>query len=213
MQKEFDNQFVLNQLRHINMIVINCTTPANYFHALRRQIALPFRKPLIVMSPKSLLRHPDARSSFDDMLEDTEFQRIIPEKGIAAENSENTSRLVLCSGKVYYDLLKERAALGLEKDVAITRVEQLSPFPWDLITEEIKKYPNATLVWSQEEHKNQGAYTYFEAHFLTLLQHLKQEHRDIQYAGRPVSATTATGSKFIFKKEYQRHMNETFGLV
>lgn len=157
------------------MIVINCSTPANYFHALRRQIALPFRKPLIVMSPKSLLRHPDAKSSFDDMLEGTEFQRVIPERGLAAENPESTPNLVFCSGKVYYELLKERAARGLEKEYAITRVEQLSPFPWDLITEEIKKYPNANLIWSQEEHKNQGGWSYFDAHVLTILEHLGQD--------------------------------------
>lgn len=162
------------------MIVINCSTPANYFHALRRQITLPFRKPLIVMSPKALLRHPEARSSFDDMIEGTEFQRVISEKGPAAENPERTPTLVFCTGKVYYELLKERATRNLEKDVAITRLEQLCPFPWDLVTEEIKKYPNAKLIWSQEEHKNQGGWSFFDPHVLTILEHLGQESRHLQ---------------------------------
>src|SRR5688572_26446227 len=110
------------------MIVVDCTTPANYFHALRRQIAMPFRKPLIVFSPKSLLRHPDAKSSFDDMVEGTSFQRIIPDNGPAAQDPSSVKRLVLCTGKVYYELAKERASRGLDSSVAITRVEQLSPF-------------------------------------------------------------------------------------
>ncbi|XP_074595074.1 oxoglutarate dehydrogenase Nc73EF isoform X2 [Brevipalpus obovatus] len=209
--KEFGEDFVNKQLHDINMIVINCSTPANYFHALRRQITLPFRKPLIVMSPKALLRHPDARSSFDDMIEGTEFQRVISEKGPAAENSERTPTLVFCTGKVYYELLKERATRNLEKDVAITRLEQLCPFPWDLVTEEIKKYPNAKLIWSQEEHKNQGGWSFFDPHVLTILEHLGEEHRHLHYAGRPVSATTATGNKFIHKKEHLSHMEQTFG--
>lgn len=119
-------EFAVRQLHDINWIVANCSTPANYFHILRRQIALPFRKPLIMMTPKSLLRHPEAKSSFDLMLEDTEFLRVIPEEGPATNNASNVKRLVFCSGKVYYDLKKARAEKTLDDQVAIARVEQVN---------------------------------------------------------------------------------------
>ncbi|XP_015787253.1 2-oxoglutarate dehydrogenase, mitochondrial [Tetranychus urticae] len=205
-----DVDFVNRQLHDLNMIVVNCSTPANIFHALRRQISLPFRKPLIVFSPKSLLRHPDARSSFDEMVEGTEFRRIIPDSGPVSENPDSAKALVFCTGKVYYELMKERTSRGLDKDVAITRVEQLCPFPWDLMSEEISKYPNARIIWSQEEHKNQGFWPHMEPHIHTVLKHLGQQNRELRYAGRPVSATTATGSKFIHKKEWLNHMEQTF---
>lgn len=118
-------EFAVRQLHDINWIVANCTTPANLFHILRRQIALPFRKPLILMTPKSLLRHPEARSSFDLMLEGTEFLRIIPEEGVAAENPNKVKRLLFCSGKVYYDLKKGRADKKMDDSVAIARIEQV----------------------------------------------------------------------------------------
>lgn len=120
------DEFSIRQLHDINWIVANVTTPANLFHILRRQIALPFRKPLIIMSPKSLLRHPEARSSFDEMIVGTEFQRIIPDNGPANENPENVKKLVFCTGKVYYDFLKARREAGLEKDIVLSRVEQVS---------------------------------------------------------------------------------------
>ncbi|XP_074102446.1 oxoglutarate dehydrogenase Nc73EF isoform X1 [Cotesia typhae] len=162
-------EFAVRQLHDINWIVVNCSTPANYFHVLRRQIALPFRKPLIIMTPKSLLRHPEARSSFDVMTEDTQFLRVIPEDGPAAKNSSNVKRVLFCSGKVYYDLKKARTERGLDDKVAITRVEQISPFPYDLVKQEAAKYPNAELIWSQEEAKNQGSWTYVQPRFSTAL--------------------------------------------
>ncbi|XP_054013986.1 2-oxoglutarate dehydrogenase complex component E1 isoform X2 [Hylaeus anthracinus] len=162
-------EFAVRQLHDINWIVANCSTPANYFHILRRQIALPFRKPLILMTPKSLLRHPEAKSSFDLMKEDTEFLRVIPEEGKAAQNPSNVKRVVFCSGKVFYDLKKARTEKQLEDKVAIARVEQISPFPYDLVKKEATKYPNAELVWAQEEAKNQGAWTYVQPRFHTAL--------------------------------------------
>jgi 2-oxoglutarate dehydrogenase E1 component len=116
---------VIQQLHETNWIVCNATTPANLFHMLRRQIALPFRKPLIVMTPKSLLRHPEARSSFDEMAEGTEFKRLIPDTSIASEQPEKVKRLLFCTGKVYYDLAKERHQREREHDIAIARVEQV----------------------------------------------------------------------------------------
>ncbi|CAH1183427.1 unnamed protein product [Phaedon cochleariae] len=163
------DDFAVRQLHDINWIVANCTTPANVFHILRRQIALPFRKPLILMTPKSLLRHPEARSSFDDMIDGTEFQRIIPDGGPASQNPQGVQKLLFCSGKVYYDILKEIRDKGLESKIALTRVEQLTPFPMDLIKKECAKYPNANISWLQEEHKNQGPWTYVQPRFETLL--------------------------------------------
>ncbi|PNF19902.1 2-oxoglutarate dehydrogenase, mitochondrial [Cryptotermes secundus] len=190
-------EFAVRQLHDINWIVANCSTPANYFHILRRQIALPFRKPLILMTPKSLLRHPEARSSFDLMTENTEFLRVIPEEGAATENPSGVKKLLFCSGKVYYDLKKARNEKKLEKDIAIARVEQISPFPYDLVKKECAKYPNAALCWAQEEAKNQGSWTYVQPRFNTTL----NGSRDVSYAGRPTAASPATGSKMQHLRE------------
>ncbi|XP_057325102.1 2-oxoglutarate dehydrogenase complex component E1 isoform X5 [Microplitis mediator] len=201
-------EFAVRQLHDINWIVVNCSTPANYFHVLRRQIALPFRKPLIIMTPKSLLRHPEARSSFDVMTEDTHFLRIIPEDGAAAKNPSSVKRVLFCSGKVFYDLKKARSERGLDDKVAITRVEQISPFPYDLVKQEAAKYPNAELVWAQEEAKNQGAWTYVQPRFSTAL----NDTRDISYVGRATAASPATGSKMQHLKELKQLFDDSFNL-
>ncbi|XP_050423126.1 2-oxoglutarate dehydrogenase complex component E1 isoform X5 [Adelges cooleyi] len=202
------DEFAVRQLHDINWIVANCSTPANYFHILRRQIALPFRKPLILMTPKSLLRHPEAKSSFDEMNEDTEFQRLIPEKGAASDNASNVKRVIFCSGKVYYDLTKAREERNLVDTVAIARVEQISPFPFDLIKKECAKYPNADIVWSQEEHKNQGPWLYVQPRFHTLL----NDSKSVSYAGRPTSASPATGSKMQHLKELAALLDTSFAV-
>ncbi|XP_050423123.1 2-oxoglutarate dehydrogenase complex component E1 isoform X2 [Adelges cooleyi] len=242
------DEFAVRQLHDINWIVANCSTPANYFHILRRQIALPFRKPLILMTPKSLLRHPEAKSSFDEMNEDTEFQRLIPEKGAASDNASNVKRVIFCSGKVYYDLTKAREERNLVDTVAIARVEQISPFPFDLIKKECAKYPNADIVWSQEEHKNQGPWLYVQPRFHTLLNDSKSVRlsskssggffsrifssqsnkiedvseislteqknatRKFSYAGRPTSASPATGSKMQHLKELAALLDTSFAV-
>lgn len=120
------DEFAIRQLHDINWIIANCSTPANYYHILRRQIALPFRKPLILMTPKSLLRHPEAKSGFDKMEEGTEFLRVIPEEGPSAENPGKVKKLIFCSGRVYYDLTKARKDRGLESELAIARIEQVT---------------------------------------------------------------------------------------
>ncbi|XP_015438559.1 PREDICTED: 2-oxoglutarate dehydrogenase, mitochondrial isoform X1 [Dufourea novaeangliae] len=199
-------EFAVRQLHDINWIVANCSTPANYFHILRRQIALPFRKPLIMMTPKSLLRHPEAKSSFDLMTEDTEFLRVIPEEGAAAQSPSSVKRLVFCSGKVFYDLKKARTEKQLDGKVAIARVEQISPFPYDLIKKESAKYPNAELVWAQEEPKNQGAWTYVQPRFHTALNGV----RSVSYVGRPTAASPATGSKMQHLKELKQLLDDSF---
>ncbi|XP_044750201.1 2-oxoglutarate dehydrogenase, mitochondrial isoform X5 [Coccinella septempunctata] len=187
------DEFAVRQLHDINWIVANCTTPANLFHILRRQIALPFRKPLILLTPKSLLRHPEAKSSFDDMVDGTEFKRVIPDDNVGG----SAKKLVFCTGRVYYDLKKAREEKNLTNDIALVRVEQISPFPFDLIRQECSKYPNAQLCWAQEEHKNQGYWTYVQPRFDTAL----TGTREISYAGRPTAPSTATGSKAQHLKE------------
>lgn len=198
-------EFAVRQLHDSNWIVANCSTPANYFHILRRQIALPFRKPLILMTPKSLLRHPEAKSNFDLMLENTEFLRVIPEEGVASQNPSSVKRVIFCSGKVYYDLKKARAEKKLDDKVAIARVEQISPFPYDLVKKEAAKYSNAELVWAQEEAKNQGAWTYVQPRFHTAL----NGTRTITYVGRPTAASPATGSKMQHLKELKQLLDDS----
>lgn len=173
------DEFAIRQLHDTNMIVANCSTPANYFHILRRQIAMPFRKPLIIFTPKSLLRHPDAKSSFDDMVESTEFRRVIPEAGPASQDPSSVRKVIFCSGKVYYELKKAREERGLDSSVAISRIEQLCPFPFDLVRDEINKYPNAQLTWAQEEHKNMGVWSFFQPRFQTAMQ--KTGNRHVRY--------------------------------
>ncbi|XP_062709579.1 2-oxoglutarate dehydrogenase complex component E1 isoform X3 [Aedes albopictus] len=182
-------EFAIRQLHDINWIVANCSTPANYFHIMRRQIALPFRKPLVLLTPKSLLRHPEARSSFSEMTDGTEFQRIIPDASAASENPSSVKKLIFCSGRVYYDLVKARRERKLDSDIAISRLEQISPFPYDLIKAECAKYPNAELVWAQEEHKNQGYWTYIEPRFDTAI----NSTRDLSVQDKLVLQKTAQG--------------------
>ncbi|XP_030747963.1 2-oxoglutarate dehydrogenase-like, mitochondrial isoform X2 [Sitophilus oryzae] len=169
---DFSN-LALNQLNDINWIVANCTTPANLFHILRRQIKLPFRKPLILFTPKSLLRHSEAKSDFSEMTEGTEFQRLIPSKGRVTEDPNIVKQLVFCSGKVYYDFIKEIEKRKLDDKIAVARVEQMCPFPYDLVTKECEKYKNAKIVWGQEEHKNSGCWTYMLPRFETALKGLR----------------------------------------
>ncbi|XP_073181441.1 2-oxoglutarate dehydrogenase complex component E1 isoform X7 [Lepidochelys kempii] len=202
------DDFDVRQLYDCNWIVVNCSTPANFFHVLRRQIHLPFRKPLIIFTPKSLLRHPEARSSFDDMLPGTNFLRVIPESGPAAQNPGSVQRVLFCTGKVYYELTRERKARDMEPDVAITRVEQLSPFPFDLLQREALKYPNAELAWCQEEHKNQGYYDYVKPRLRTTIDRAKP----VWYAGRDPAAAPATGNKKTHLTELHRFLDIAFNL-
>lgn len=206
---EKNEHFAIQQLHDINWIVANCSTPANYFHILRRQLVLPFRKPLVIMSPKSLLRHPDAKSSLDEMTSDTEFLRVIPDNGSVTKHVSDVKRLIFCSGKVYYDLIKAREERNLSGTVAICRVEQISPFPFDLIEEECDKYRNADLMWTQEEPKNNGAWTYVQPRFWTAVRGTKS----ICYAGRPVAASPATGNKIQNAVEIKNLLDASFAVV
>jgi len=206
---EEEDEFAIKQLSHINMIVANCSNPGNLFHILRRQTALPFRKPLVLMTPKSLLRHPECRSSFDDLLPGTEFQRMILDSGAASQQPSAVKKVLFCTGKVYYDLLKDRRERGLEAEVAIHTIEQISPFPFDIMKKVTDLYCNAELCWVQEEHKNMGAWTYVQPRTQTAI---GGYHRLLQYIGRETAPSPATGSKATHYRELKNFLDAAFSL-
>ena len=173
-----------------NIQVCNLSTPANYFHALRRQIHRNFRKPLIIMSPKSMLRA--KLSNLADMGPGTTFHRIFGEAEAIAPDAE-IKRVVLCSGKLYHELLAQRTERKIDK-VALLRIEQLYPFPLNALGKELRRYPNAEVVWCQEEPKNMGAWTFVDGRIEAVLSGLDIAAKRPRYAGRAESAATATGS-------------------
>jgi 2-oxoglutarate dehydrogenase E1 component len=174
-----------------NMYVCNLTTPANYFHALRRQLHRNFRKPLVVFEPKSLLRHKLAVSPLADFAEGTRFQYVIPEID-AIGPAEEVRRVAICSGKVYYDLLQERRLKDI-KDIAIVRLEQMYPFPENSLGRVLAAYPNADVVWCQEEPENMGAWNFVDRRIEKVLSRLDMKVRRPVYVGREAAASPATG--------------------
>jgi 2-oxoglutarate dehydrogenase E1 component len=182
-----------------NMQVVYPTTPANYFHALRRQLHREIRKPLIVMTPKSLLRHKRAVSRLDEFGRDTTFHRILyddaqmlPDEKIKLAPDDKIRRVVLCSGKVYYDLYEEREKRGID-DIYILRVEQLYPVPLKALVHELGRFKNAEVVWCQEEPRNMGAWHFIEPYLEWVLNQIHAPNRRPRYVGRAASAATATG--------------------
>lgn len=183
-----------------NMQVITPTTPAQIYHALRRQAIRPIRKPLIVMSPKSLLRHKLATSHLEE-LANGKFETVLPE--MDEHNADKVTRMVLCGGKVYYDLLEQRRALGLEH-VAIVRIEQLYPLPEKRLIAEIEKYRNlAEIVWTQEEPLNQGAWYYLAPHMFRIVVPHPTKAKVMEPVARPASAAPATGSPKLHVQQQQ----------
>ena len=188
-----------------NMIVGNFTTPAQYFHALRRQKHSPTRKPLIVMTPKSLLTNPRAVSQVEDFLDDTSFQEVLPDN-YGFEKPENVSRVIFCSGKVYYDILAYREENGI-KNVAIVRIEQLYPFHIEALKQAISPYSSAKkFVWCQEEPLNMGAWSYIQPRLK------KATGRRARYAGRDRASSPSTGSKAVHKREQKMLCEEAFSV-
>lgn len=182
-----------------NIQVVNLTSPAQYFHVIRRQMKRKFRKPLIVMSPKSLLRHPRMASTIDDLSNGT-FHELIDDPSI--EDRSQVSRVLLCSGKVYFDLIERREELGI-RDTAIIRVEQLYPLHTEMLTQMLLRYPeSARFYWCQEEPKNAGAWT-FMFHAFWERMNIK-----LDYIGRPASASPAVGSKRVHDQELRELLNE-----
>ncbi len=182
-----------------NMQVANCTTPANYFHILRRQVRRDFRKPLILMTPKSLLRHKRAVSSLADLAGESNFHRLLWDDAefqkdgpIKLVKDAKIRRVVMCTGKVYYDLLEEREKRGID-DVYLLRVEQLYPFPAKALINILSRFRNAEMVWCQEEPKNMGAWSFIDPYLEWVLAHIDAKYQKVRYTGRPAAASPATG--------------------
>ena len=199
-------------IQRSNWAVVNCSTPANYFHALRGQIHREYRKPLVMMTPKSLLRHKLCKSdiqAFDDEGTDQGFQMVIGETSSELISNDKIRKLIFCSGKVYYDLLAERNDKKIN-DVAIVRVEQLAPFPFQPAMTELAKYPNASVTWAQEEHKNMGAWTYMFFALSTCIREVRGKHQVPKYVGRNVAASPATGSGSLHDQQLAKLLRDAF---
>ncbi|KAJ2891952.1 putative oxoglutarate dehydrogenase protein [Zalerion maritima] len=205
------------QHQDCNMQIAYLTEPSNLFHILRRQMNRQFRKPLILFFSKSLLRHPLARSNIEDFVGETRFRWILPDpahESGAIKPHEEIDRVILCSGQVYTALHKHRADNKID-NVAITRIEQLNPFPWMRLKNNLDMYPNAkTIVWAQEEPLNAGAWSFMQPRIETLLN--ETEHHDrkhVMYAGRNPSASVATGTKSAHLREEQELLEAAFSVT
>jgi 2-oxoglutarate dehydrogenase E1 component len=187
-----------------NMQVCQPTTASQIFHLLRRQMVRNLRKPLIIMTPKSLLRAKDASSPLSEFTKGS-FQTVIPENKVL--KTDKVKRVVACSGKVYYDLVKKREEKQLE-DVAIVRIEQLYPFPHKAFATELKKYPNATeVVWCQDEPQNQGAW-FFVQHYI---HENMLDGQKLGYSGRAASASPAVGYSHLHQEQQKALVEGAFG--
>jgi 2-oxoglutarate dehydrogenase E1 component len=200
-----------------NMQVANCTTPANYFHILRRQMRREFRKPLILMTPKSLLRHKRCVSTLAELSGTSSFHRLLwddaeylKDQKIRLVRDSKMRRVVLCTGKVYYDLYEEREKRGID-DIYLMRLEQLYPFPAKALVGELSRFKQAEIVWCQEEPKNMGAWSFVEPYVEWVLDHIGAEAKRARYAGRPASASTATGLMSKHNAQIAAFLEEALG--
>jgi 2-oxoglutarate dehydrogenase E1 component len=200
-----------------NMQVANLTTPANYFHALRRQLKRDTRKPLILMTPKSLLRHKRAVSPLDEMAAGTAFHRLLwddaqalPNEKIKLVADDKIRRIIMCSGKVYYDLYEEREKRGVD-DIYLLRIEQLYPFPTKAMVHELARFKQAEMVWCQEEPRNMGAWFFVDVFLQWVLNQIGAKHRHLRYAGRVASASTAVGQMSKHLTQLKQLLDEALG--
>jgi 2-oxoglutarate dehydrogenase E1 component len=200
-----------------NMQVANCSTPANYFHILRRQLNREIRKPLILMTPKSLLRHKRAVSRLDELSNGTSFHRLLWDdaqskqgQAIKLVADDKIRRVILCTGKVYYDLYEERENRGID-DIYLLRVEQLYPFPTKALVSELSRFKQAEMVWCQEEPRNQGAWFFVDPFLDWVLNNIQAKHRSLRYAGRPASASTAVGQMSKHLAQLKQFLDEALG--
>jgi 2-oxoglutarate dehydrogenase E1 component len=200
-----------------NWIVANCTTPANYFHILRRQIHRDFRKPLILMTPKSLLRHKLAVSKTAEFTTGSSFHRVLwddAQHGNSATElapDDQIKRVVMCSGKVYYDLLEERDSRGID-NIYLMRIEQFYPFPAMSLVKELERFKQADMIWCQEEPKNQGAWTFIEPNIEWVLSRLGAKNTRPRYVGRVTAASPATGLASTHKAQQAALVDEALTL-
>ncbi len=175
-----------------NMQIVNCTSPANYFHVLRRQLHRNFRKPLIIFTPKSTLRHKSNVSNIEDYINGSTFHRILTDKLSVKEKRKN-KRLIICSGKIYFELA-DHIAKNKIKDLSIIRLEQIYPFPYENFRDELKHYTDAEIIWAQEEPKNMGAWGFVKGRLESVMQEAKVKQEKIFYVGRSPAASPAAGS-------------------
>jgi 2-oxoglutarate dehydrogenase E1 component len=207
----------LQQCAQDNWIVANCSTPANYFHILRRQLHRDFRKPLVLMTPKSLLRHPLCISDAEDFTTGSTFHRVLwddAQKGHSETRlvtDKKIKRVVICSGKVYFDLLAERDKRGID-DIYLLRLEQFYPFPAQAMTKELERFKGAEIIWCQEEPKNQGGWTFVEPNIEWVLGRIKAKQPRARYMGRAASASPATGLASRHKAEQEALVNDALTL-
>jgi len=226
-----------NAEKHANIVVVSATTPAQYFHVLRRQAHRRYRKPLVIMAPKYLLHHTRATSAFEDFGPGTYFRRVIadynphgPQAGLGdntrhlaitksgvplTEKPKNIQRLIICCGQIYYHLSNLRRMRKI-KDIAILRLEQIAPFPYDRITEVLAYYEHADVVWCQEEPKNMGAWFYVQPRLCTAIRQVAKAGGravEVKYIGRPVAAATATGSPHLHRQETKEVLNTALSLA
>ena len=175
-----------------NMQIVNCTSPANYFHVLRRQLHRNFRKPLIIFTPKSTLRHKSNVSNIEDYINGSTFHRILTDKLSVKEKRKN-KRLIICSGKIYFEL-SDHIAKNKIKNLSIIRLEQIYPFPYENFRDELKHYTDAEIIWAQEEPKNMGAWGFVKGRLESVMQEAKVKQEKIFYVGRSPAASPAAGS-------------------
>jgi len=200
-----------------NMQVANCTTPANYFHILRRQLKRDFRKPLLLMTPKSLLRHKRCTSTLEELGPNSTFHRLLwddaeapnSKTDIKLQSDDKIRRVILCSGKVYFDLLEDREKRGVD-DVYLMRLEQLYPFPAKALHDELSRFKNAEVVWCQEEPKNMGAWFFIQPYVEWVLEQMDRAGERPRYVGRAASASTATGLMRTHLAQLQAFLDEAF---
>ena len=190
------------------MQVVLPSTSANYFHLLRTHMRMPYRKPLVVVAPKKLLKFKGASSDLADFDETTRFWHLFLDMQPNPVPPEEITKVIFCAGQVYYDLDARRTALG-RNDVAILRTEQLSPFPFMEIIRQLKLYKNATVTWAQEEPKNQGMWNYAHPRLRNILKHLDRDYK-VDYAGRKVMAATATGYGSVHIKQLESLLDAAF---
>ncbi|MBW8638594.1 2-oxoglutarate dehydrogenase E1 component [Hoeflea sp. WL0058] len=200
-----------------NMQVAYCSTPANYYHVLRRQMKRDFRKPLILMTPKSLLRHKRAVSQLSEMASDTSFHRLLwddaetlKDQPIKLQKDNKIRRVVMCSGKVYYDLYEEREQRGVD-DIYLLRLEQLYPFPAKALINELSRFRQAEMVWCQEEPKNMGAWSFIDPYLEWVLAHIDAKYQRVRYTGRPAAASPATGLMSKHKAQLEAFLEDALG--
>jgi 2-oxoglutarate dehydrogenase E1 component len=205
-----------------NMQVANCTTPANYFHILRRQLRREIRKPLILMTPKSLLRHKRAVSHLNEMTNGTSFHRLLwddaqplplnppPAGAIKLVTDDKIRRVILCSGKVYFDLYEEREKRGIN-DIYLLRIEQLYPFPTKALVSGLSRFKQAEIVWCQEEPRNMGAWFFVEVFLRWVLNQIGAAYREVRYSGRPAAASPAVGQMSRHLIQLKQLLDEALG--